>query len=271
MNSDFKIFHLIDSSSREFDYHYHDFSKILIFIRGNVSYYIEGRSYQLKPYDIVLVPAGDIHRPIIHDESPYERIIIYISSAFFEDYRKEQYDLDLCFAKAGEMHSNVLRMPEFQKSVLYDACCRLEHSFLAEDYANLLYQKVLFLEFMILLNRLVLSSDIRYLDTTTANEKILEIIKYINEHLQEDLTVDSMAGRFFLNRSYLMHLFKKETGYTMGKYITEKRLFTAKNLIQNGVPTTEACFLSGFKNYATFFRAFKEKFLVAPKDAVDYL
>lgn len=271
LKSDFKIFHIIDNKSKEFDYHYHDFNKILIFIRGNVSYYIEGKSYQLKPYDIVLVAAGEIHRPIIHDETPYERIIIYISSTFFEDYKKENYDLTFCFSKANEMHSNVLRMAEFQKTGLYETCYRLENSFTTEEYANVLYQKVLFLEFMILLNRLVLNKNIDYLETTTANQKILEIMKYMNEHLREDLSVDSIAGYFFLNRSYLMHLFKNETGYTIGKYMTEKRLFMAKNLIQNGTSTTNACFYSGFKNYATFFRAFKEKFHIAPKDSTDYL
>jgi AraC-like DNA-binding protein/mannose-6-phosphate isomerase-like protein (cupin superfamily) len=271
LNSDFKIFHLIDNNPKEFSYHYHDFYKILIFIRGNVSYFIEGKSYQLKPYDIILVAAGEIHKPIIHDDTPYERIIIYVSSAFFEDYRKDNYDLKLCFTKANEHHTNVLRMGDLKRTGLYDACCRLEQSFYTDEYANTLYQKILFLEFMIILDRVVINKNIDFLDTSTANQKVLEIMKYINEHLSDEISIDSLADYFYLNRSYLMHLFKTETGYTIGKYITEKRLFMAKNLIQNGVSVTNACYSSGFKNYATFFRAYKDKFNTSPKNAADFL
>jgi AraC-like DNA-binding protein len=271
LNSDFKIFHLTDQTPREFNYHFHDFNKIILFISGNVSYFIEGKSYQLKPYDIILVKAGEIHKPIIHDVTPYERIIIYISADFIKAYRRDNYDLTYCFAKAEEYHSNVLRMAEFQKEGLYDTCNRLEQSFNDDGYASKLYQKVLFLEFMISLNRVVLNKSIDYIDTNIANVKILNIIKYINEHLRDDISIDSIADIFFLNRSYLMHLFKAETGYTIGKYITEKRLFMAKNLIKNGSSITNACYNSGFKNYATFFRAFKEKFHISPKDVTDFL
>lgn len=62
LNSEFRLFHLTDQETKEVDYHYHDFDKITIFIRGKVNYMIEGRSYDLKPYDIVLVKQGDIHR-----------------------------------------------------------------------------------------------------------------------------------------------------------------------------------------------------------------
>ena len=58
LNSEFRLFHLTDRETHEIAYHYHDFDKITIFIKGNVSYMIEGKSYALKPYDIVLVRHG---------------------------------------------------------------------------------------------------------------------------------------------------------------------------------------------------------------------
>ena len=271
LNSEFKIFHIIDKEMKEFSYHYHDFIKINIFISGNVSYYIEGKSYQLNPYDIVLVNAGEIHRPVIHDTSTYERIIIYISPSFFDDYKKEGYALDFCFNQAKVHHTNVLRVNEIQKNRIHDVVNRLESTFISKGFATSLYQKVLFLEFMIFINQVVMDQGVSYLNTSTSNAKVLEIMKYINEHLSEELNIDVIANAFYLNRSYLMHLFKDNTGYTIGKYITEKRLFLAKTLIQNGASVTDACFHSGFKNYATFFRAFKDKFQTSPKDAGDIL
>lgn len=61
----YKMFHITDKSKLDIPFHYHDFHKILIHIKGNVSYCIEGRNYKLQPYDIVLVNAGEVHRPIL--------------------------------------------------------------------------------------------------------------------------------------------------------------------------------------------------------------
>ena len=49
LHDDFKIFHLKDTSMRPIDFHYHDFHKILIFRKGNISYNVEGRTYDLIP------------------------------------------------------------------------------------------------------------------------------------------------------------------------------------------------------------------------------
>lgn len=267
LNDDFRIFHNIDEQKKVFDFHYHDFNKIMIFLRGNISYSIEGRNYLLKPYDIVLVNAGEIHKPSILDDTIYERIIIYVSPLFLDSYKGADYDLKYCFERAKKEHSNVLRIHSMDKSKLYQVCLELEHSLQGNDFANELYQKILFLEFMIQLNRTAISNRINYQDSDMANMKLLQILDYINENLAEDITIDKLAAQFYLNRYYLMHFFKEGTGYTIGNYITEKRLLHAKNLVQKGKTLTEACFESGFKNYSTFSRAFKKAFNTMPKNA----
>ncbi len=267
LNDDFRIFHNIDEQKKVFDFHYHDFNKIMIFLRGNISYSIEGRNYLLKPYDIVLVNAGEIHKPSILDDTIYERIIIYVSPLFLDSYKGADYDLKYCFERAKKEHSNVLRIHSMEKSKLYQVCQELEHSLQGNDFANELYQKILFLEFMIQLNRTAISNRINYQDSDMANMKLLQILDYINENLAEDITIDKLAAQFYLNRYYLMHFFKEGTGYTIGNYITEKRLIHAKNLVQKGKTLTEACFESGFKNYSTFSRAFKKAFNTMPKNA----
>ena len=152
LNSEFRLFHLTDRETQEVAYHYHDFDKITIFIKGSVSYMIEGKSYDLKPYDIVLVRHGDIHRLSVDNSKVYERIIVYISPNFMDAYHTDSYDLSYCFHKAELEHSNVLRIPSLEKSSLFRAITRLEQSFSDNGYAAELYRQVLFLEFMIHLN-----------------------------------------------------------------------------------------------------------------------
>ena len=116
LHSDFRIFYLTNAEQRDFESHYHDFHKLLLFESGSLSYYIEGETYQLLPNDIVLVPAGEVHRPVIHDASPYRRLIVYISPAFFETYQAKGVDLFYCFSSCARRCSHVLRQNNFCES-----------------------------------------------------------------------------------------------------------------------------------------------------------
>ncbi len=266
LHTNFKMFHLIDSERKDFSYHYHDFNKILIFLGGDVSYSIEGRSYDLKPNDIVFVKAGEVHRPVIHSARPYERFIIYVSPSFLESYEKEDYQLDYCFRQAHSRQSHVLRVNSFPNSPLGSAANRLEESLHDTDYANELYHDLLFLEFMIQLNRAAIHHNLHYIRNSSSNEKILAVLDYLNEHLTEEINIDSLAEQFYLSRYHLMHTFKDETGYTIGSYLSTKRLQLARELIRTGTPITDACYECGFKNYSTFSRAYKKSFGSSPRD-----
>ena len=175
LNSEFRLFHLTDQETREVKYHYHDFDKITIFIKGHVTYTIEGKSYELSPYDIVLVRHNDIHRLVVDNSQIYERIIVYISPNFMNAYKTDSYDLSYCFQKAEEEHSNVLRIPSLKNSSLFQSITRLEKSFSDDGYASDLYRQVLFLEFMIHLNRAARKNRLEFIDTDNCNTKILEI------------------------------------------------------------------------------------------------
>ena len=80
--------------------------------------------------------------------------------------------------------------------------------------------------------------------------KMDEILQYIAAHLAEDLSVDGLAGRFYLSRYYLMHRFKAVTGYS---------------LLRQGTPVMKAAELAGFRDYSTFLRAFQSTFHVSPR------
>lgn len=271
LNSDFRIFHLRDNLSKEFEFHYHDFLKVTIFIKGKVQYHVEGKSYELEPYDIVLVNRNDIHRIRVDNVLPYERIIVYISPSFIEDYQTSEYDLGYCFKKAKKEHSNVLRIHSLEKSSLFKITNRLERSFEDNEYASSLYRKILFLEFMIQLNRAAIKNRVEFLDTELYNTKIVNIMHYINSHLTDSLDIDTLAKEFFISKYYMMRLFKTETGYTIGNYITYRRLLLARELISEGLPITQACFASGFGDYSTFSRAYKSEFSESPRSLLQQI
>lgn len=267
LNEDFRIFYLRTSEKKEFSNHFHDFHKLLFLLSGNVRYYIEGEVYELLPDDIMLVPAGEIHRPVVSRETPYERMILYISPRFFERYQAEGYDLYRLFSRCQERGSHTLRIAGLRESHIYSVLGELISSRSDESFAAPLYRQSLLLELLILLNRTLEKGQLSFPNAAGSNRRIVDILSYINSRLGDPaLSVDTVASHCFLNRSYLMHLFRQETGYTIGNYLTEKRLFTARRLIQQGFSVTEACMQSGFTSYASFYRAYRKKFNESPKN-----
>lgn len=268
LHTDFKLFHLMDSNQKDFDFHYHDFYKVLIFLSGNVSYLIEGNTYALQPEDIILVPAGEVHKPVIHDNAPYERLIVYLSAHFFTPFQTMDYDLFSCFCKVKETQSHLIRVSAIPDSALHNAIYALRDSFHSNAYAASLEQHIVWMNLLLELNRQILSNQDSLTAPKSSNPVVQKAMLYIAEHLTDSLSIDDIAASLYLNRSYLMHLFKAETGSTIGKYITDKRLFLANSLLQNGVSITEACYKSGFPSYSAFYRSYKTKYHVLPKDAL---
>lgn len=268
LDSAFRLFHLTDTDLEEMDYHYHEFDKIMIFMKGHVTYMIEGTSYELKPYDIVLVNHNDIHKPLVDTSVPYERMIVYVSPGFITHYVSDSYNLNFCFEQAQKEHSHVLRAHGGDRHPLLKISKELESSFLDTGYACELQRQLLFLQFMIQLNRAALSDSLEYLNTTSGNDKILQIMTYINGHLTEELSMERLAALFYISKFHMMRLFKEETGLTIGKYITQKRLLLAKDKILEGVPITQVCFDCGFRDYSAFSRAYKGLFGISPKQTL---
>ena len=263
LEEDYKIFSLKDEISVEFNYHYHDFYKIILFLKGDVAYTIEGKCYPLEPYDIVLVNRGEIHRVEVGENAIYERIIIYISKNYLDRLNDSENGLGQFFDLNDQEDKHVLRLRNKYCNRLFSIAMELKD----EDtlYAHL-YHEALMMQLFILLNRALKNHSIDFLESLTKNQKISEILLYIKEHLLEELTVDRIASTFFISRYHLMHIFKEETGYTLVNYIIQKRLILSREYIEKGSSITEACYLAGFREHSTYLRAFRKIYGETPNE-----
>ncbi|MFR3921318.1 MAG: hypothetical protein ACLTYN_04370 [Dysosmobacter welbionis] len=70
LKEDFRLFHLKDSRAQKVDYHYHAFDKLILLLGGKVTSVVEGVTYFLQPWDLLLVGHDLIHRPIIDPAEP---------------------------------------------------------------------------------------------------------------------------------------------------------------------------------------------------------
>lgn len=266
LNEDFHYFNLKDQKKNEFEFHYHDFNKIIIFISGEVTYIIEGKSYKLKPWDILLVGKNDLHLPIISSSMPYERIILWLNPLFLQGHNKNNCDLLSCFHLASERKLNLIRLSSKNINSLKQTLSDLEEEIRDTAFGSTILKNALFLQFIVKINRLFLGMDInKNIDDIKYDSRIEELLSFINSNLDKDLSIEMLSKAFYLNKYYLMHLFKQETGYTLYSYIQKKRLIKASELIKTGMQAGEVCSECGYGDYSSFVRAFKKEFELSPK------
>ena len=91
------------------------------------------------------------------------------------------------------------------------------------------------------------------------------VVAYINEHYNEPLTLDLLAEKFFISKYHLLRKFDSQVGTTVHRYILQKRLLIAKQLLAGGVAPSEACGYCGFGDYANFYRAFRSEYGATPR------
>ena len=266
LHGGYRVFRLQDEAPLPVSFHYHDFHKIIFFLSGNVDYIIEGRTWHLQPHDLIFVPAGAIHRPVFHyDGSGYGRIVIYVAPAFLAHWSAEDKggaDLATCFTQGASVRHQAA---ERSHDLLFHID-KLARTAQEDGFANDLYTQILFVEFLILINRSLQGHELADLAAKHSDAKIQQVLEHIAAHLGEDLSVASIAKASYLSTSYLMHKFKAETGYSLHQYVQDKRLLRAADLLgQSEQPITAISARCGFRDYATFSRAFRRRYHCTPQ------
>ncbi len=254
----FRIFHIRDCAERTFPFHYHEFCKMIYLVDGRVDYKVEGKTYHLKPHDFVLVGANVIHKPEIDGSVPYERYIVYLSEEFLAEKNERGESLKFCFEEASRRQNHVVHFAPDSYGQLVGCLLRMEQADRQrEEYMGDLLLKSAFLEFMALFNRSVAGQPQAFITTAAYHEKVIDVIAYIREHLAEEISVDTLARQCYVSKYHLMRQFKEATGYSIHRYINEKRVQAARQMILAGMPASRACYECGFRDYSTFARRFK--------------
>jgi AraC-like DNA-binding protein len=262
--SDYEIFHYSNNDLTGVSLHHHDFYECYLFISGDVTYLIEGKKYYLEPGDVILINSKELHQAIINSkDATYERIVLWINRGFLKELSTEKTDLSLCFESLNR--KNVLRTDfELQQNIrlLFNKLISLER-YKGIGY-ELLY-KAYIIELMVHINNLAFNGRVR-LDVDIKKSNLIdEIIEYINIHIEEDTTIDELSEHFYLSKFHLSREFKRHTGTTIHRYIVQKKLIEAKELIIKEIPITSVYKQCGFGDYSNFFRAFKNEYGVTPK------
>lgn len=237
--------------------HSHDIYEIYLFLEGKADYLVEGNKYRLRKGDLMVMRRGELHINSIRSDTAYKRIYIYFDISSLLSELDSMHLLDIFDNRPlGKYnHYPAKDFPENHWHAYLQAICN----------ARTKTERLCYL--LPLLNELHSCFSGRQNDAETAEPNIVaDICKYINADLTQELSLEYLSEKFYLSKTHLNRLFKANVGTTIGQYIRLKRLFLAKELIQQGQPPVDVYSKCGFYDYTTFYRAFKKQFHQSPKE-----
>ncbi len=249
------------------EFHSHDFYEIYFFISGDASIYIEEYAYRLKPNDVVIIPPGRMHRAYFHNtEAYYERMFIYISRSALRDMGAKDFSLlniiDDCIGRGKFCHS--LSDADFA-ACRYTICDIISDEVSAAPHQRLINRCKL----VTMLARLCkLFGEARDESSSRSGKRVADVIAYINEHISQALSLDEVSSRFFISKFHLIREFKSYTNKSVYQYIVAKRIIQAKLMMQSGMNPTDVYLKCGFREYSSFYKAFKKETDMSPQQYI---
>lgn len=233
--------------------HTHNEFELLYILNGDITHVIEDRKYKLKKHDLVIIKPNNYH--FIQIDSP-------------EDY--ERYDI--LFSSNNQSISNTHLLPDnlevlncLDKPIITDIFKKIDF------YTTIMSQDRLRDIVSLLISELIyyLSSDHsvqNFNSLKTVNPTVSKVLEEINSNLFTVNNIKQIANKLFVSESYLYRIFKQELNITPSKYITEKRLNTAKSLLEQGHSPTKIYEKCGFTDYSTFYRNYNDFFGYPPSE-----
>lgn len=263
---DFEVFYYNDTKLHHVSAHVHDYYELYFFIEGDLDYKIEEKSYSLQYGDYLLIPPNKPHQPIFKShEIPYRRFVLWISKECYHRLCQLSSDFSYSFDYVIQSEAYHFRTDYIVHQKIQGALLELIEDLngtapFKETNSNLLLASLL-----IELNRITYNK-LHQVSPSYQNVLYLNICDYINSHLGEDLSLDTLSEFFYASKYHISHIFKDNMGISLHQYILKKRIHASKNSVLSGESLSKIYSEYGFKDYTSFYRAFKKEYGLSPKE-----
>lgn len=234
--------------------HLHNSYEMLLFYEGDANYHIGGDIYRLTKNDLLIIKPSVYHSISLLSSRPYARIVL----SFYDEQLPES---TVVFLKTA---SPFYHIPDEHPILQIFETMRSSFDVLSrEDFERF---------FMSATTNVLLL--LPHLDQSVAKQNnpvhasaFDNILAYVDKNPDKPLTLGWLSKTFFLSESHISHLFKSKLNISAMQYILLKKISYAHSLLVSGIPPIQVAEKCSFKNYSTFYRAYKKFFGVTPKMA----
>ena len=251
------------ASNAHMSLHSHTFYELIYCCNsGGAEYLVGSERYRLQQGDIIFVPPGVSHRPLLPEkmEEPYNRYVLWLSSEFMERY--------------GALLSDSVKGRQGRSAMIRTYGTKWEY--LREMFRNGVqeseerkdgWEAAVIGNTITLLTQLKRATDDRAArrPETEKPELLDRIAAFVENNYAKSITIGDLAKAFFVSSSTVSHLFKEKMGVSFYRYVTQRRLIAAKILIEKGLLLEAVAAETGFQDYSGFYRAFKQEYGISPR------
>ena len=268
ISKDFEIYYYKDRNLHNVEIHSHEYYEFYFFLEGEVTMFYSDSSHRMKNGDMVIIPPGMQHHVQIHDPAvPYRRVVFWITKSFLSKLSVHSEEFLFLTGKADDSgfawHFNEVTFNTVQRKIFHV----IEEIF-SDRFGRRMAVALGINDLLLFLNRTVYES--LHPERYGKSEKKLDrnLIRYIEEHINEDLRLDTLSELFFVSKYHISHLFKDKMGISLHQYILKKRLAMSKDALINGRKPSEVFREYGFSDYSVFYRAFVKEFGLSPQNLI---
>ena len=264
LSEQYEVYYYSDTHFRSVGSHSHDYYELYFFEEGAVTMVIDEKPYPLRPGDVIVIPPGMDHRAILSDsETPYRRFVFWQSKALVEALESRSADYGYLLRRAEDRGRYVYHFDPPTFNAIRTRLFTLLDETHADRFGRQTAIDLSISELLLFLSRTVHEQEQRR-NRKEQQIRYEAITHYVDEHLNEPLSLDALARQFYLSKYYLVHLFRENTGLSLHQYILKKRLAACCDAMQGGAAVGEAYRQWGFGDYSAFYRAFRKEYGMSP-------
>lgn len=247
--------------------HFHNQYEIFYLLEGERRFFFDNRAYLVKGGTLILVDENAIHMTMANSDQEFghDRIILYVDRDKMKEY--DQMFSNLNLVKFLHQNYGVFPLNEKQQQDFINLYLKLQNEF---DNKNRNYKAMIDMEIIMYFIQFMRENHTPALQdqdqvSSSKYKTIYAVADYISENFDRQLSLDNLAGQFFISKYYLSRTFKEITGYGINEYINIHRIQRAKRLLEEtDMSISEISIALGYESMTYFEKIFKTYMTLSP-------
>lgn len=240
--------------------HSHSNCYEMLFVRsGSGVIMVKDKLFPIKPNGLYFINGMDIHCSSPEKSEEYTRSKLVIESAYINHIARLTGMFEVIedlFIKSGGLYVKPCDAEAIDAQLLkIDAALSGETIYTGAQVTAAL------------LHIFTLAHSDKSAHSPAISNQVSSILDYINNRIEQKITLDEISENVHMSKYYMCHLFKETIGMTVNEYTLSRRISIAKKkLLFTSLPISEIALSSGFSSFAYFSKIFREREGVTPKE-----